>query len=829
MSFKEVTALRRSGHLREAYELAMQDLSEEQSEWTLSAIFWVLRDYCLYYLRNGHKESAQKCCSKMLIYLQQMDDYDDVAKNAYHKLCKQLDPNVQIIQELSEKSKQFGQEQGAYETLKGILHDLSNTLHEDAGWIIYRYLKADIQTCGLNAANEAIALYLNLRNIRPSLLHSQMLLLATQIKETHPEFDLLSFVRDWDVEYFSTEDHRISYYNGHEIAPLVERIIEKSYKCGYALQEVIDAFRSSEINDDELIIKCYSRWAFFEIDKLKDGDVKTMLTRIVAYIESINNILVQNEFHSRILSYILWKLPEDELPNFPKMLECWGMNNFRPEDWRKEKKEEKFFPSLADRAISKCIDAYKINHYNCVSEDFESLLREAVQRNSDDEQLMRNLGITLFSLGKKEEALSIYKSLLLQLNTFYVWKELATIADDIQLKVSAFCKALIVEKNENFLGEIHLHLAKLLISSQLYANAKGELDNYYKTYTKNNWRISDLYTQLIKQIPSNIVAANNNDFYISHQDVADEFIYSDIEWTPMIVIDVYSKEEDGRKPIKKVRLCASNGVSVVMNLANLRDIFQQDIMTGMCVDAKLVSNENGCRCALCRVSELKMSDVFKKVVGYVDYHNPEKKCYTILGNNFRQYIIYTSIELECRSYCVCYEIPEVEHDSTKPYKAVFPQTIDPIAAIEEFHFRTAVVDNVNEEKQLFHCVFGRELDIVIHNNETLLRPAVGDYVDIKYVLSINREGKCKRKMIGIRAASDSKLELRKRDIQGTIRLNTNMYGDVFGFVGDYYVPARLIELPENAMIQNGDLVLIDVLFNGKKWQTYRLQRIGKNE
>ena len=828
MSFKEVTALRRAGNLREAYEMAKQDLSEEHSEWTLSAMFWVVRDYCLYYIQNGQNANAQNCLNEMLLYLQQMDDYDGVAKNAYHKLCKQLDPNVQIIQELSDKSKQSGQEQEAYETLKGILQDdLSNTLHEDAGWIIYRYLKANIQICGLSKANEAITLYLNLRNIRPSLLHSQMLILATQIKDAYPDFDILLFIREWDVEDFASDDYYRSYYNGNERAPLVERIIEKCFRYGYAFQNIIDTFCSSKI-DEDLITLCYSRWSFFEIDKLKDGDMVKMLERTSAYLETVNTLPVKNEFHSRILSYILWKLPEDKTSNFPQMLERWGMNNFREEDWKKEQKEDKTFPSLAERAIAKCIDAYKINRFKDVTEEFESLLREAVQRNSDDEQLLRNLGITLFSLGKKEEALKIYKSLLLRLNTYYVWKELAVIAEDIPLKVSALCKALIVEKNENFLGEIHLQLAKLLIDRQLYANAKGELENYYKTYTKNNWRISDLYTQLTKQIPSNIVAANNNDFYISHQDIADEFIYSDIEWMPMIVTDVYSKEE-GKKAIKKARLCASNGVSVVMNLANLREKIQLDITIGMCVNAKLVSNENGYRCVLCRASESTISDVFKKVVGYIDHYNQEKEFYIILGNNFRQYLVNASLELNSKSYCICYEIPEVGHDNSKPYKAIFFQTIDPITAIDEFPFRTAVVDNVNETKQLFHCVFGREIDIVIHNNETLLRPSVGDYVDIKYVLSINREGKRKRKMIGIRSALNSKQELRKRNIQGTIRLNTNMYGEVFGFVGDYYVPARLIELPENATIQNGNQVLIDVLFNGEKWQTYNLKRIENKE
>jgi len=44
MSFREVTALRKGGKLKEAYEMAEADFRAEDSEWSRSALFWVLRD-----------------------------------------------------------------------------------------------------------------------------------------------------------------------------------------------------------------------------------------------------------------------------------------------------------------------------------------------------------------------------------------------------------------------------------------------------------------------------------------------------------------------------------------------------------------------------------------------------------------------------------------------------------------------------------------------------------------------------------------------------------------------------------------------------------------
>ena len=828
MSFKEVTALRRAGNLSEAYEMAKQDLSEEKSEWTYGAMFWVLRDYCLYFIQKAQNAKAQKCLDNMLIYLDRMDDLDGVARNAYQKMQKMLDPNVQIIQDLNEKSKQLGQEQDAYNSLKRLLQSgLSQAMHEDAGWIIYRFLKANVRIINFNDAIEAITLYLNLRNTRPSILHSQMLILTTQIKEKYTEFDLLSFIDEWGNCNFSFQDYHSSIYNGKEIAPLVDRIIEKCYSLGYTLQDVVNTFCSNEI-DEERIFKCYSRYTFFDIDKLKEDRIDKMLDRISKYLEISNNLLIKNEYHSRILSYILWKLPENKTAYFPQMLEQWGIGNFRHEDWEKEENEKSVFPSLVERTIAKCIDAYKISHFENVSEDFELLLSEAIKKYPNNEQLLRNYGITLFFRNKKEDALNVYKSLLLQLNTYYVWKELAAITDDKRLKISALCKALIIEKNENFLGEIHLQLAELLIKENLYANAKEELKKYFDTYTKNSWRIADIYTQQMQLIPSDTIPTNNDDFYRSHLNVADEFVYSDIDWTHMVIIDIYIKEDD-KKRCKKVRLCAENGLNVTINYAILREKIQQDITIGLCVDAKIVSKDDHYQCVLVRVSDLNISDVFNKIAGYIDYYNKEKQCYTILGHNHRRYIIYTHLKLDCQSYCLCYEIPEKEHDNNKPYKAIYSKTIEPIEAVSMFTYRTAVVDNVNEEKQLFHCVFNRGVDMIIHFRETILRPSVGDYVDIKYTLSINREGKRIRRMIAIAPAQYSKLELRKLDIQGTIRLNTNLYGNEFGFVEDYYIPPHLIKQQGNAIVEDGDLVSIDVLFNGEKWQAYHLKRVDKNQ
>ena len=47
MSVKEVTLLRKSGNLKEAYKMAIDDLKEDRNNpWAQMSLFWVLRDIC---------------------------------------------------------------------------------------------------------------------------------------------------------------------------------------------------------------------------------------------------------------------------------------------------------------------------------------------------------------------------------------------------------------------------------------------------------------------------------------------------------------------------------------------------------------------------------------------------------------------------------------------------------------------------------------------------------------------------------------------------------------------------------------------------------------
>lgn len=817
MSFREVTSLRRAGRLQEAYNMAKADLEQERSNWTYSAMFWVLSDYGKQYIANGQREKARACLNEMISLFEGMNDDEGYAERAIKNLNRQLIPNWNLVYNMSELAK-AGNEEEAFNRLMEVHKEtpLDVALHDDFGWVIYRYLDKRYGEIGSEKARKALAVYMNLKNERPSLLHSQILNVATKISEKYDDFKFLPFLRMWNVVNFSDDDFHESYWGGKEISPLVERIIERCFKLGYGLNEVIDAFGvNPKINN---VVDVFSRYNFFEINRLYNGEVSLLINRINEYLNAINGKELKNEFHSKILSMYLRKFPEDIISEVVPAMAKWGFNNFRNEDWKREVYEEKEMPSLVEKAVGRYLKALKLHQYQDTTEAFIELLNEAISRYIDDDQLIRNLALIRIAQGEKDEALSIYRSLLLKLNRFYIWKELSEATDDKALKISALCKAIISEPQDKFLGNVHLALADLLIEDNQFKEAKVELNTFKKTYQSEGWGPNDEYKRLVKLIPDSVSEsvtedANNKQFYLNHILTAEEFVYSDIEWTTLVVCDIYT-QKNNNKEIEKAKLVSADGVEISVRLNSLKE--KKSKVIGTCYDVKIIKQEDGkFNVGLLKKSIKNISDILPTIICYVDFYNKEKKCYHLVSQKNKQMILRQNVQLKEGQFCSCYEVPQSDKD--RAAYAFFAKLEEPESAIMQFPSKVAVVDHINEAKQLFHCVFGRGMDIIIKYSETQIRPKIGDYVLIHYIWKKLKDGRIIRKMLSIDYSDNNDLQL-KKSIKGSIRLNYNFKGQLFGFVGDYYVPNHLVK-----GVEEGDYVKADVVFNGEKWEVYHLE------
>ena len=166
-------------------------------------------------------------------------------------------------------------------------------------------------------------------------------------------------------------------------------------------------------------------------------------------------------------------------------------------------------------------------------------------------------------------------------------------------------------------------------------------------------------------------------------------------------------------------------------------------------------------------------------------------------------------------------------------------TIDKI--IDNAQEEIAIVDHINTQKKLFHYVINSRQDGVIHFDQTTLRPEIGNFIKIKYYSSNDKKSnKTKINILKIELTSEIKSSLLK-STTGELKLKykegslTYDYDEIiddqididirrpdFAFINDYYVPKYLLE--KNNITSNTE-VKVNILFNGEKWNVYKIEKI----
>ena len=83
----------------------------------------------------------------------------------------------------------------------------------------------------------------------------------------------------------------------------------------------------------------------------------------------------------------------------------------------------------------------------------------------------------LYWQGKLKESLAAYKAILRNSPEWYIWKSMGDIIDDNDLRISFYCKALTMMGKEEYIGDLRLKLATLLLDSNK-EQAAYEMEQY---------------------------------------------------------------------------------------------------------------------------------------------------------------------------------------------------------------------------------------------------------------------------------------------------------------------------------------------------------------
>lgn len=538
MSCREVTSLRKNGRLNEAYKLALQELNNEQNEWTLSAMFWVLNDCCKIYIENKDQEKLNSVLIKMQGLLELMRDEEKYAKKALDSLRRRSNAEYNNLCEAIKLSKQ-GENEKALAIFQKYTQEyggVDNAFHEAYAWIIYRYLSASLSVISSVEARSLLRDYIALNNERPSQLHSLFINLAAKVSDCFPDFKLLPFIKLWNVSNFTVDDRSTKELDDKSIKPLTVRLIQRLVKAGIGVDDILTTFEGSGMTNVDVLeaIRESYYWNIYNLSKTNDSSLWRAYSNYVSafgkYPASIH--------HSQILMSALWSMQGENEYRFLSFFSQWNWNNLMEADWEPRYKDGDEFEPLALKCVSKLFRVLKARRFD-ESANYLPLFEKAAERFTSNGQLKRKYALLLSVNDRKEKACELYKELVVVLDEWYVWYEFSRLVKDAELKLSLLSKALLLPSTEDLIGEVRLAAAACLLDMQREKDAATELYLYKKGKEDKGRSVSSLCLKLEKVLNVNERNKNNIALYTQYATLCESYVYSKVVPTVMILIAVY--------------------------------------------------------------------------------------------------------------------------------------------------------------------------------------------------------------------------------------------------------------------------------------------------
>lgn len=223
-TIQEITALRRSGHLDEAFQGAEELFAQRANNFTAGALFWCLK--VLFYQQD--MEDAKATLERMESLYTDYCQGDEYMQRALAAARCYLVPHCQEIRAAVEEAKNGGGAVNLYNRFNQLFqaHELDVSLYPNFGWLIYYALK-NTPVDKVLERKTMLAQYLSLELVKPSILHSMILSEAVKVEQNTPlQFRIRDFVHLWSLDNLRVEDwQQYTKKDGIVIPSLVEKLI----------------------------------------------------------------------------------------------------------------------------------------------------------------------------------------------------------------------------------------------------------------------------------------------------------------------------------------------------------------------------------------------------------------------------------------------------------------------------------------------------------------------------------------------------------------------------------------------------------------------------
>ena len=364
------------------------------------------------------------------------------------------------------------------------------------------------------------------------------------------------------------------------IAPDIAKAYQygKEHKYDEAYQVLVPHFENKEIPTyfEETCGWTIYRFLKKNEENLSSKDIRKALAFYIAFASCKPSTL-----HSCIMIQAanLEKKHENDF-RFIEFCLMWKLESLRDEDFLSAKGATENgksieFQSLAEKVATRLYKELKQRHtVEFVNELFPFF--ETIMEKCPNNRFIRLYIAQLYYWqGNTERAIAEYKHILRITPEWFIWKHLGDICEDKEVRISLYCKAMTMMGKDEYIGELRLALANLLLDANK-EQAAYEVEQYMKTYKANGWKIAgDVYllqNKLLGITPS--VQAKL--FYRNHAEKAEEFAYSDIPVEKLTfsgIVKNHAGKERANLINKRKKIYVRTPLTSLLRKASVGDVF----------------------------------------------------------------------------------------------------------------------------------------------------------------------------------------------------------------------------------------------------------------
>lgn len=251
------------------------------------------------------------------------------------------------------------------------------------------------------------------------------------------------------------------------------------------------------------------------------------------------------------------RITDREEFNLIAFLKLWDLNNLTEEDFEPYTKDEKTYPSSAEKVIQHSAKLILDKKLNQEVDFFLPFLDLGIQRFQDNIWLPYYKAKLLHLVHRNEEAIEFLIPVVkAKISDYWTWSLLAEllIETDKEKAVSCFCKSLLCKGEDKFIANVRAKFAELLIQKELWSEAKFEITSAIIAKETEGAKVSDrLRDYQQKDWYKNATdKKSNNDYYNSHKQLAEEFIFHSLPWLDSCIGETFIIPDKPDKPRRKL-------------------------------------------------------------------------------------------------------------------------------------------------------------------------------------------------------------------------------------------------------------------------------------